>query len=155
MEYVKEFDDWNKIKKEIENNDYIPYFDAGEIWWCALGVNIGVEIDGKGEEFLRPVIILEKYNQFGCLTLSLSSARKADRDNIFIGLVQNKSATTNLSQLRSISSKRLIEKIRNIDKEQFLTIQKTAMEYNFPSQFSDIPSPKVESSPKANIITNN
>ena len=64
MNYFKDFEEWNKIKKEIELSDYIPYFDIGEIWWCALGVNIGVEVDGKGNDYLRPVLILKKYNQF-------------------------------------------------------------------------------------------
>ena len=141
-EYFKDFDKWNKIKSNIENTFREPYFSEGEIWWCALGVNIGSEIDGKGDDFLRPILILKKYNQFGCLIIPLSSARNADRDNIYAGIIEGKTATANLSQIRSLSPKRLIEKICIINKEIFIHIQKAAMEYNFPSQLSDIPSPK-------------
>lgn len=154
MEYFKDFDGWNDIKKKIENNSYLPYFDSGEIWWCALGMNIGIEIDGKGDEFVRPVIVLKKYNQFGCLVIPISSARIEDKDNIFIGMIQDKIGAANLSQIRSLSSKRLVEKIRLMDKNQFIHMQKAAMEYNFPPQLSEILSPVKESSPKANIVAN-
>ncbi len=152
-DYFKDFDSWNKIKKNINGSDYLPYFDSAEIWWCVLGINIGAEIDGKGEDFLRPILVLRKYNQFGCLIISLSSAREVDKSNISAGIVQGKSATANLSQIRSISSQRLIEKIQVIDKDLFLYIQKTAMEYNFPLQSFDIPSSNMKSSPQANIRT--
>ena len=39
------------------------YFDERQIWWFARGFNIGDEEDGKGERFLRPVLIIRKFNQ--------------------------------------------------------------------------------------------
>ena len=150
--YEKDFEKGNKRKQAVEESTYIPYFDAGEIWWGIFGINIGVEIDGKGDDFLRPLLVLTKYNPLGCLVVPLSSARKEDKDNVYVDNILERKATANLSQLRSISSKRLVEKItvlRNID---FFRIQKTAMEYNFPSQLFDFPSQsKTESSPKADI----
>jgi len=151
-EYEKDFEKWNKRKQAVEENAYTPYFDAGEIWWGIFGINIGVEIDGKGDDFLRPLLVLTKYNPLGCLVIPLSSARSEDKDNVFVDIVIDRKATANLSQLRSISSKRLIEKISVLKKMDFLRIQKTAMEYNFPSQLFDFPSQsKTESSPKADI----
>ena len=142
MEYIKDFENWNNKKKSIESNTYMPYFDIGEIWWCSLGINIGAEVDGKGVDYLRPVIILAKYNQFGCYIIPLSSARLANKDNIYVGIVQAKQATANLSQTRSISSKRLIEKIQKIEINQLLSIQKAVIEYNFPLQLFEILPPK-------------
>ena len=125
--YEKDFEKWNKRKQAVEESTYIPYVDAGEIWWGIFGINIGVEIDGKGDDFLRPLLVLTKYNPLGCLVVPLSSARKEDKDNVYVDNILERKATANLSQLRSISSKRLVEKItvlRNID---FFRIQKTAM----------------------------
>jgi hypothetical protein len=41
MEYFKDFDRWNNIKKAINAETYITKIRAGEIRWIALGVNIG------------------------------------------------------------------------------------------------------------------
>jgi len=39
-----------------------------------LGKNIGCETDGKSREFTRPIIILEKCNQYSFLALPLTTA---------------------------------------------------------------------------------
>lgn len=43
----------------INGNDY----KEREIWWCRIGVNVGHEEDGKGEDFHRPVLIVKKFNK--------------------------------------------------------------------------------------------
>ncbi len=55
----KNFDQWNTEKKNIHNrkNDVFAY--PREIWWCALGINVGAEIDGKSDNFERPVLLCE------------------------------------------------------------------------------------------------
>ena len=112
----------------------------------------GEEIDGKGNDYLRSVLILNKYNPLGCLIIPLSSVREIDKDNILIGVILDKTATANMSQIKSISSMRLVEKMVVIKKLNFINIQKAVMKYNFPLQLFDIPSPSIEeSSPKADI----
>ena len=154
MKYIKDFEGWNVKKKKINDSSIEVFFREREVWWCALGVNIGTEIDGKGLDFWRPVLVLRKYNKFGCLIIPLSSTRPISKTDISVGYVQNKSATVNLSQIRSISSKRFVEKISMIGRIRFIYIQKAAVEYNFPSQLFEILSPKSESSPKADVIAN-
>lgn len=49
---IKDFDKWNKSKKEIDsNNNYLPLYHERQIRWCRLGINIGSEQDGTGYEF--------------------------------------------------------------------------------------------------------
>ena len=61
---VKDFDNWNKKKKSIEDFGLLDFYPKGrEIWWCSLGVNLGVEADGKEENFRRPVLILKAFNK--------------------------------------------------------------------------------------------
>jgi hypothetical protein len=51
MEYVKDFDGWNKVKKFTEQRER-PLFHEKEIWWCLFGVNVGSEQDGEGKQSL-------------------------------------------------------------------------------------------------------
>ncbi len=61
MTEKKHFDEWSKKKKEIHYSHSPPLYHEREIWWLAIGENIGAEINGKGTDFLRPVLIIRKY----------------------------------------------------------------------------------------------
>ena len=61
MNGQKQFDEWNEKKKEIHYARNLPLYHEREIWWLAIGENIGAEINGKGTDFLRPVLIIRKY----------------------------------------------------------------------------------------------
>jgi hypothetical protein len=49
--YVKDYDNWMKVKTRIEAEKREVHIRAGEIRWVAFGVDIGSEIDGKGVSF--------------------------------------------------------------------------------------------------------
>jgi hypothetical protein len=38
------------------------FYHAREIWWCAVGVNVGNELDGTGKEHDRPVLVIGPFN---------------------------------------------------------------------------------------------
>src|SRR3990167_4247506 len=120
----KPFDEWNEVKKSIHTKEERLYFREGEIWWVNLGVNIDFEIDGKGKGYTRPVIILKKYNQYSFLALPLSTSKKIHKYHAPIGMVANKEAIANLSQMRNIDSKRLVKKIGHMARELFQEIKK-------------------------------
>lgn len=56
--YQKDFDSWHAVKKRIEAEEQKVYIRAGEIRWIAFGINIGSELDGKGDSFTRPGLIV-------------------------------------------------------------------------------------------------
>lgn len=56
--YIKEFDKWLAKKKEVQNIEKKHKVRKGEVRWFSLGVNVGSEIDGKGESFTRPAVII-------------------------------------------------------------------------------------------------
>ncbi len=56
---LKLFVNWTKRKIRHHINKNNIYFYEGQIWWAALGKNIGYEIDGKNENFNRPVLIIK------------------------------------------------------------------------------------------------
>ena len=43
----KDFDKWFVVKKQIHSMGGRVFAHPREIWWCALGANIGYEQDGK------------------------------------------------------------------------------------------------------------
>lgn len=45
MREEKHFDEWNEVKKHRHNSGRVPVIKDGEIWWCAMGENIEVEIN--------------------------------------------------------------------------------------------------------------
>ena len=55
----KDFDNWNNLKKKLDNRGKYPTFKEGGIWWVNIGMNIGNEQCGKSSLFSRPVLILK------------------------------------------------------------------------------------------------
>ncbi len=47
-ETEKRFQDWIKVKEGLHEGDALRTIKEGEIWWCGVGENVGVEINGKG-----------------------------------------------------------------------------------------------------------
>jgi hypothetical protein len=48
---MKNFNDWNDLKKNLDSLENHPLFQEREVWWCSVGVNIGSEIFGKSGLF--------------------------------------------------------------------------------------------------------
>jgi mRNA interferase MazF len=112
---TKDFDRWNTEKKRLNESDDRLYFREGEMWWVALGVNVGFEMDGKRSDFSRPVLVLKKYNQYSFLALPLTTNARANPYRIALGFVDGKQSFAVLSQLRNIDSARLINKAAVVD----------------------------------------
>lgn len=120
----KDFDKWNKEKKELHKKDVELYYHEREIWWCYLGLNIGTEQDGNNKKFLRPVVIVRAFGQSTCLIIPLTTANKKHALRIPIGKVKDKEAMAVLSQMKVIDTKRLLEKIDFMEKNTFLKLRK-------------------------------
>jgi mRNA interferase MazF len=116
---LKKFDKWNDLKKDIETYSSPPYFKPREIWWCHLGANIGFEQDGKGEDFSRPILILNSYNRNIFLAVPLSSKLKPENFYYKEIIYNKRKYSAIISQIRLFDSKRLIRKIATLDKKQF------------------------------------
>jgi mRNA interferase MazF len=108
----KDFNKWNILKQkvEIENVNYVV--KEGEIWWCWIGINIGIEINGKDDAFARPVLILKKFNDRMFLVLPLTTKNKVDKYHH--KLIGSRDSRVILSQVRVISNKRLTRSIFSI-----------------------------------------
>ena len=118
-EYEKDFEKWSKKKKQINSSNHTPFFYEREIWWCSIGVNIGVEMDGKNELYERPVLILKKINPLSAWVLPISSTSK---NNPYLYPLKERSSSVSISQWKTISSKRLIRKEGTITLEEYAYI---------------------------------
>ena len=44
----KDFDSWNEAKKGLDSYDVFLPIKEGGVWWCSVGMNVGIEMCGKG-----------------------------------------------------------------------------------------------------------
>lgn len=127
-DYIKEFDTWNARKKKVDALTYDEnlFFNQREVWWASLGVNVGVEADGKHKDFERPVLIIKIFNDHMAWVIPLTSKEKTDKHHVKIRHEKGYS-WANVPQMRIVSTKRLLRKIGMIPETKFTTIlQKTA-----------------------------
>jgi mRNA interferase MazF len=109
----KDFDKWNDKKKAL-NEKIIEniFFREKEVWWCHLGLNVGFEQDGRHEEFRRPVLVFKKFNAETFWAIPLTTKIKKGK-YYFSFKISNLTiiSTANLSQIKLVDTKRLIDKI--------------------------------------------
>ena len=112
---IKRFLLWIGLKEKIHNNSSIPlYFNEGEIWWCAVGENVGIEIGGKGVLFSRPVFVYKKLSKDGFLGIPLSTQEKKGSWYVQVDF-KGESNILNLAQVKILSSFRMYEKMGALD----------------------------------------
>ena len=108
---MKNFQKWHHLKSDLHKENRVVYFREKQIWWCSLGVNIGYEQDGKNKYFLRPILVLKKFNPEILWALPITSSDKKGK-YYYQYKYKGKKFSVILSQIRLISSKRLLRKIR-------------------------------------------
>jgi mRNA interferase MazF len=119
-EYLIKFITWTKLKirLHLKSDENHIGFKEREIWWSSLGINIGYEQDGKNDNFERPVLILKKFNKNIMWVLPMTSKNKTG--GYYYQFERNdQKYSIILSQLRLISSKRLLRKIGMITEAEF------------------------------------
>jgi len=122
---MKDFDNWNILKQNINNKrKAIPFYKIRQIWWCNLGTNIGVEEDGKGSKHLRPVLIFYSFGRKLCWVIPLTTSYKLHLLRIPVGKINGKFNFALISQLRPIDTKRLYNRIGIISNHKFDKIKK-------------------------------
>jgi len=140
---IELFEKWNLLKQKSNFNKKIIGIKERDILFIKMGKNIGYEQDGKGEGFLRPVIVLKKFNKNMFLGIALTTKKK---ENIyhFEFNYTNKSKTliTNsaiLSQVKMYDAKRVKYKSGMMNIEDFKIMYE---------KFSNVIQPEVVTSSK-------
>jgi mRNA interferase MazF len=131
----KDFDGWNINKKKVNNyvlnRDF--FFHEREIWWCAVGINIGVESDGKNNFFERPVLVIRKFNSHMFWGVPLTSKIKEGVHYFSFSQLDDdlcqREFCAYLTQIRSFSTKRMLRKVGMVDETVYTEIKKRLSEF--------------------------
>lgn len=129
----KDFWKWHTEKEHLNGTKGTALFHEREVWWCALGANIGFEQDGSSELFTRPVVILSKFNLDACLVVPLTAKLKKGKYYFSVGNVSGRDAVAILSQIRFVDRKRLALKIATMDSITFQELTKAVVNACFPN----------------------
>lgn len=113
------FDRWNNKKKDIHTNKKSIFVKERHIVFITMGQNIGYEQNGKGEEFLRPVIVYKKFNNNQFLGIPLTSQEKSGKYYFEFSYQNSKKSYAILSQLRVFDTKRVKYKSGTINLEDY------------------------------------
>lgn len=141
----KDYKKWSEIKSRVNDTELPETFhlNVGEVWWCSFGENVGIETDGKGEDYLRPALVVKFFNRNHIWVLPLTTSMNSSRFNIKVTSFSDSSFVI-ISQLRSISTKRFSRFITKIAKEDFLFIIENIinlLKYETPEQVEGISRP--------------
>ncbi|MFA5936302.1 MAG: type II toxin-antitoxin system PemK/MazF family toxin [Candidatus Paceibacterota bacterium] len=126
----KDFNKWNEIKKVVNDKKIKRnlFFNEREVWWCSLGLNIGVESDGKNNNFERPILIVRKFNSDMLWVVPLTSKEKIGNHYYKIKHEEGFSWIC-LSQIKTVSTKRLLRKIGMISESDFQIVLEKITSY--------------------------
>jgi mRNA interferase MazF len=120
----KDFLRWHLVKSKIDKAEDRPNGYEREVWFCYTGANVGYEQDGRGEDFLRPMVIVKKFNAVTYWAIPLTKRER--KYPTFLPIIMNGKPPSFaiLSQLKLIDGKRLRYKAGMIDIETFSDIKK-------------------------------
>ncbi len=100
----------------------IPRITDGEVWWAAVGENVGVEINGKSEYFSRPVLVFKKLSHLGFMGIPLST--QAHDGSWYVKFrFQGKEIYVALSQAKVFSTARLYNRLGQIAEDDMIKVK--------------------------------
>lgn len=122
LEQIYRLLDWanKKIKLQFAVRGDL-YFEERDMWWASLGENVGSEVNGKNYHFERPVIVLKKFSKDMLLAIPCTTKRK-EGSWYFVFNFNGSEHRAVMAQIRTISSRRLIRKIGQIQPGEFKSL---------------------------------
>ena len=118
IENVIKILEWCKIKILLSDRSPNILFKEGELWWCRIGMNVGHEIYGKGENFIRPVLIFKRFNENIFLGIPLTSKKK--EGSWYVPVVYGRrEGWVILNQMKAMDRSRLIKRIGTLGADTF------------------------------------
>ena len=118
------FDQWNTVKKELHASSKVLKSRAGDIFFVSVGQNIGREQYGKGDLFLRPVLVYKKLSHTTFVGIPLTSSSKEGSYYYTFQYKPNRTSTAMFNQLRVFDMRRAKYYSGKIKRKDFRNIQK-------------------------------
>lgn len=120
---------WNVVKIKTEKSKP-KSIKNGNIYWVKIGKNIGCEVFGKGNDFIRPVLVIKQFNIKSSLFLGipLSSKIKNHPFSYTFTDAKNRLQCALLNQIRVFDTRRIISRCSKIDENELKNIIKKISE---------------------------
>jgi len=139
---TKDFWEWHAVKDSLEAEENKADFHEREVWLVSFGANLGHEEGGKSEKFLRPAIIIKKFNRDRFWGIPLTHTIKSYVHYYPIEINGQKGSAL-LHQLRSLDRKRLFQRIGTVSESDFIQLKRKivtllAVEKQSPSPGGDL-----------------
>ncbi|MDP3955751.1 MAG: type II toxin-antitoxin system PemK/MazF family toxin [bacterium] len=119
------FKEANEHLFKVQARKPVQYVMEGEIWWCAVGLNVGLETNGKRNEsgeYVRPVLIVRILGREAVLAVPMS--RSCHKGKYFYQINhRGEKQSLSLHQIRCMDTRRLIRRIRKIEKTELISIR--------------------------------
>lgn len=125
---MKNFDKWNEVKKRTEQKEDSAYFREREIYWANIGENIGYEQNGKGEDFMRPLLVFRKYSNKLFCGIPLSTTIREGSFFFNFQFLEDRKSSALLVQAKTFDVKRLDRKIGMIGKDDLKRLEQKMKE---------------------------
>lgn len=131
--YNKDILGWSKVKIDIDKEEARPDVKVGEVRWCAVGHNVGSEMDGKGELFSRPVLIIKFISTNTRLVIPLTHSEKVGKHLLEIDFNGEK-VKARLDQIRIVDVKRIKGRLGEISENKLKDISSLCKDFLFPKK---------------------
>lgn len=125
--------DWWRTTVLLQNVRPKTLYKEGEIWWCSIGMNVGVEIYGKGEKFTRPVLVYKKFSADSFLGIPLTTQQKYGSWYIPVRHGDKKRMAV-LNQIRVLDARRLTQKIGTLSANGFQEVSSAFLTFYQPQK---------------------
>jgi len=119
-----DYDRWNRQKKRLEQNPPL-HFRPREIYFMSIGRNVGREVYGKGEKFLRPVLVYRKLSRYTFIGIPLTSREKAGSYFFPFSYKEGRISVAMLHQMRAFDIRRAAYKSGVMAKTDFDRLKQT------------------------------
>lgn len=117
----KKLNNWNGVKGGLDSVTSRS-FRTGDVWWCAVGENAGVEINGKNAPFSRLVLVYKKLNKWSFVGIPITSREKYGSWYMEFDF-HGRAMHAVLAQIRLMSVKRLYKRMGSLDENDKLKVK--------------------------------
>ncbi|MEA1955211.1 MAG: type II toxin-antitoxin system PemK/MazF family toxin [Campylobacterota bacterium] len=110
---MKKYDEWNAVKKNLDNKKEIIEFKQRDIFWLSLGENIGFE----------QILVVKKLNKQLFFGVPLSTTLRNGTYFYNFKFIDSVESSALLVQAKVFDIKRVDKKIGMINQEDFKQLQ--------------------------------
>ena len=117
------FNQWNKLKQNINQKEIKINIKERNIYFISMGQNVGTESYGKGELFLRPVIVYKKLSHHSFIGIPLTSKIKEGSYYFTFNRKNGKKNSAMLNQMKTFDTKRVVSFNGTISKNVYIDLK--------------------------------